>query len=74
MELVCVHKFMRPKLKCGDSILVNKSKFKQTEHWGIYIKYEAGVIHYRPAQNSHIFYCGFNDIVKATSSTGEKLK
>jgi len=66
---------MRPKLKTGDSILVNKSKFKSTAHWGIYLKYDAGVIHYKTI-NPHgdILYCTFKDIIEAVSSTGEKLK
>lgn len=63
---------MRPKLKTGDSILVNKSKFKSTAHWGIYLKYETGVIHYKTPNG--IFYCTFKDIIEAVSSTGEKLK
>jgi putative cofactor-binding repeat protein len=63
---------MRPKLKTGDSILVNKSKFKSTAHWGIYLKYDAGVIHYKT--NNGVFYCTFKDIIEAVSSTGEKLK
>ena len=65
---------MRPKLKLGDSILVSKNKVKSMEHWGTYIKYDAGVIHYRPAQNKDIYYCTFKDIIEAKSSIGERLK
>lgn len=66
---------MRPKLKTGDSILVNKSKFKNAGHWGIYLKYEAGVIHYKVINpRPEVLYCTFKNIVEAVSSTGEKLK
>jgi predicted NAD-dependent protein-ADP-ribosyltransferase YbiA (DUF1768 family) len=63
---------MRPKLKTGDLILVkNKDK---SEYWGVYLKYESGAIHYRPAQGKNICYCKHRDILEAVSSTGEKLK
>lgn len=65
---------MRPKLKTGDLILVSKNKVKSLEHWGVYLKYDTGAIHYRPAQSKDIYYCAFKDIVKAVSSTGEILK
>lgn len=65
---------MRPKLKTGDCILVSKNKVKSMEHWGVFLKYEAGAIHYRPSQIQDIYYCTFKDIVQAVSSTGEKLK
>lgn len=65
---------MRPKLKTGDLILVSKNKVKSMEHWGVFLKYEYGAIHYRPAQSRDIYYCAFKDIIQAVSSTGEKLK
>jgi signal peptidase I len=65
---------MRPKLKTGDLILVRKNS-KNTEHWGVYLKYDTGVIHYIPAQSRDVFYCTFKDIVEArASANGEKLK
>lgn len=65
---------MRPKLKLGDTILVSKNKDKSMEHWGVFLKYDAGAIHYKPSQSKDICYCTFKDIVQAVSSTGEKLK
>jgi hypothetical protein len=65
---------MRPKLKAGDSILVSKNKVKSMEHWGVFLKYESGAIHYRSAQSKDIYYCTFKDIIQAVSSVGEKLK
>lgn len=67
---------MRPKLKLGDTILVSKNKAKSMEHWGVFLKYDAGAIHYKPtpSQSKDICYCTFKDIVQAVSSTGEKLK